>query len=65
MTHEPPHGLAAPQVPTKPYFSSEDWEKFQSEDKQAAAMVVGLMGAIFSIGLVLYSVILLITSSSP
>ena len=36
------------------YFPAAEWEAFQMEDRHAGAAVVGLMIAIFSIGLLLY-----------
>jgi hypothetical protein len=38
-------------------FTDADWKEFEKSDKGAGGAVVVLMGAIFSIGLVLYSVI--------
>jgi hypothetical protein len=60
MTHAHSSGLDAPQVSARPFFSEVDWEKFRADDRQAAAMVIGLMTAIFSIGLVLYVTIFFI-----
>lgn len=39
-------------------FSAAEWDKFQADDRHAAVLVIGLMGAIFTIGLVLYSFVL-------
>jgi hypothetical protein len=38
-------------------FTPEEWEQFRNSDKGAAKSVVVLMGSIFSIGLVLYSIV--------
>jgi hypothetical protein len=60
MTHAHSSGLDAPQVSVRPHFSAVDWEKFRDADRQAAAMVIGLMISIFSIGLILYMTIFFI-----
>jgi hypothetical protein len=41
------------------YFSEAEWEQLQADDRHGAAVVLGLMTAIFSIGLVLYTVVLI------
>jgi hypothetical protein len=52
MSHTAPdHGTHAPLFP--PATVAE----FQAADKHAGKMIAGLMGAIFSIGLVLYAVV--------
>jgi hypothetical protein len=37
------------------HFTPEEWEQYRQSDKSAARSVVLLMGAIFTIGLILYS----------
>jgi hypothetical protein len=43
-------------------FSDEEWQDLQSEDRHAGAAVVGLMGSIFTIGLLIYSTVALIVA---
>ena len=43
---------------TQPYFPAAEWEQLQADDRHGAAVVLGLMTAIFSIGLVLYLIVL-------
>jgi hypothetical protein len=40
------------------HFSEAEWEQLQADDRHGAAVVIGLMTAIFAIGLVLYSIVL-------
>jgi hypothetical protein len=40
-------------------FSEAEWEQLQADDRHGAAVVIGLMTTIFSIGLILYTVVLL------
>jgi hypothetical protein len=47
-------------VAGQPHFSDAEWASFQADDKKAATAVVGLMGAIFSVGLVLYFIVFLL-----
>jgi hypothetical protein len=47
------HGMHAGQ----PYFPAAEWESLQAADRQAAAHIIGLMGGIFSIGLLLYATV--------
>jgi hypothetical protein len=44
-------------------FTAEDWLLFRSTDWTAGAYIVGLMAGIFTIGLVLYLIVLLSTLS--
>jgi hypothetical protein len=44
-------------------FSDADWQEFHKSDINAGAAVIVLMTAIFSIGLVLYSVIAIVVAS--
>jgi hypothetical protein len=37
-----------------PYFAEADWARLQEDDKRAGIAIVGLMAAIFTIGLFLY-----------
>jgi hypothetical protein len=54
-SHAPAHGTpAAPVLP----FSPEEWQTFRTWDKTAGAYIVGLMAGIFTVGLVLYLIVL-------
>ena len=41
-------------APAKNPFTPAEWEKFEADDRHAAALIIGLMAVIFTIGLVLY-----------
>lgn len=56
--HEPPHDM--PTVVHSPYFSDKQWEALETSDKSAGRAVIGLMTAIFLIGVCLYSIIAVI-----
>ena len=43
-------------------FSDDEWQHLQAEDRHAARVVVGLMGCIFTTGLVIYCTVALIVS---
>jgi len=40
------------------HFPPDEWEQLQADDRHAGAAVIGLMTAIFGIGLILYTVVL-------
>jgi hypothetical protein len=42
---------------SQPYFPDAEWEQLQADDRHGAAVVLGLMTSIFSIGLVLYLIV--------
>jgi hypothetical protein len=48
-----PHATAS-----QPYFPEAEWQQLQADDRHGAAVVLGLMTSIFTIGLILYSVVL-------
>ena len=48
-----PHGATSPL-----HFPPAEWEQLQADDRHAAVLVLGLMTCIFSIGLVLYLIVL-------
>ena len=50
-----PHHAPSPGLP----FSEADWKEFHQEDITAARAVVVLMTAIFSMGVVLYTIVML------
>jgi hypothetical protein len=41
------------------HFPPAEWDQLQADDRHAAVLVLGLMTTIFSIGLVLYTVVLI------
>jgi hypothetical protein len=54
--HEP--GASGQSLPStqagQPYFSAAEWQNLQANDRQAGGTIIVLMGAIFTIGLLLY-----------
>ncbi len=54
------HGAAHHASGRPSYFTEEEWADFQKSDRHAGGMVVGLMAAIFSVGLALYTTIALV-----
>jgi hypothetical protein len=66
--HGPAHGIQAghghghePHAPAP--FSDAEIARFQREDRYAGGAIVVLMASIFSIGVVLYTIVLLSTLS--
>jgi len=58
IQHAPAHGDPHGHGPAAPLpFTDADWENFYKNDIEAGKMIVLLMGGIFTIGLVLYSII--------
>jgi hypothetical protein len=53
------HGHAPTQMP----FSQVEWNEFRAQDAVAGKMVGGLMASIFSVGIVIYSIVLWSTLS--
>ncbi|HKI32148.1 MAG TPA: hypothetical protein VKA46_09795 [Gemmataceae bacterium] len=51
--------LGHPHAANALHFPSAEWEQLQADDRHAAVVVLGLMTGIFSIGLVLYTIVLL------
>lgn len=49
-----PHGPAASSLP----FSEAEWEQLQADDRHGGAVVIALMAGIFTIGLILYTIVL-------
>ena len=49
-----PHHAPSPGLP----FSEADWKEFHSEDIKAGRAVVVLMTAIFSMGVILYTIVM-------
>ena len=60
MSEPGPSGQSLPAThgghaaPGQPYFSAEEWERLQQNDRLAGSIICGLMGGIFTIGLILY-----------
>lgn len=57
--HGASQDVTIPGGPGKPplHFTPEEWDQFRKSDMGAAKSVVLLMGSIFCVGLVLYSVV--------
>jgi hypothetical protein len=60
---EPAHAPAATSAqagaaPPQPLFSPDDWQRFHAIDRTAAAYIAGLMAGIFTVGLILYLIVL-------
>jgi hypothetical protein len=55
---EPAAAGHAPAPPAGPLFPADEWQQFCTIDKVAAGYIVGLMAGIFSVGLVLYLIVL-------
>jgi hypothetical protein len=53
-----PHPHSTPALP----FTEADWQEFHQSDKGAGGAIVVLMGSIFSIGLVLYTIIAIVVA---
>lgn len=51
----------APPTPA-PYFNPDEYKVLNKEDTSAGAAIVGLMTAVFTVGVVLYTIIAVITS---
>jgi hypothetical protein len=53
------HDVSIPGGPDKPalHFTPEEWEQYRQSDRVAARSIVLLMGGIFTVGLVLYSIV--------
>ncbi len=65
MTHAHPteHGGHGTHTPTgQTLFPPAEWEAFQVEDRGSAAAIAGLMAGIFTIGLILYTVVALVVA---
>jgi hypothetical protein len=41
----------------QPYFPAAEWQSFRAADLQATRQIIGLMGGIFTIGLLLYATV--------
>jgi hypothetical protein len=55
------HGGATHHPSGRPsYFTEQEWADFQRSDRASGGMVVGLMAAIFTAGLLLYTTVALI-----
>ena len=57
MSHDP-HGSPS-SFDLEHVFSDQEWEAFKRDDRKAGAAVVSLMLAIFGVGVVLYSIVVI------
>ncbi len=48
-------------VEERPYFPAAQWDQFKNEDIAAGKGVIILISSIFTIGLILYSIVALVT----
>ncbi|HXG08460.1 MAG TPA: hypothetical protein VNK04_01595 [Gemmataceae bacterium] len=64
MTHAASPGHEHAPAAGQPYFSAVEWEALQADDRKAGMAVVGLMMAIFTIGLFLYLGVALVVMTS-
>ncbi len=58
MTAHASHGIDAAAA-----LSPADWDELHADDIVAAKVVVGLMMSIFSIGLILYTIVAVVVGS--
>ena len=58
-THEP----AAHSTEERPYFPAAEWDQFQNDDIQAGKGVIILISSIFTIGLILYTIVAIVTGT--
>jgi hypothetical protein len=65
MNHADPshHGTHATAPAGQTLFPDAEWQAFRLEDRASAAAIAGLMAGIFTIGLILYSVVALVVAS--
>ena len=61
--HSPQHAAHGHASAGQTLFPPAEWEAFRVEDRGSAAAIAGLMACIFTIGLVLYSVVAWIVAS--
>lgn len=64
MSHPDTHGHHA-ATGDRPYFPESMWQQFQIEDIAAGKAIILLISGIFSIGLILYSIVALAVSTGP
>jgi hypothetical protein len=57
------HASALHAADVRSWFSDQEWSEFQTEDKLAGGTVVCLMAGIFTIGLVLYSIVAIVVGA--
>ena len=58
MTHIPESNIPNPHAETEAWFTPAEWETFRTEDLRAGRFVIILMATIFSLGILIYSVVL-------
>lgn len=59
------HAHEPAQAVSGPHFSDSEWTAFQADDRGSAAVIIGLMTGIFSIGVCIYSIVALTVSATP
>ncbi len=62
MNEHTDHGHVAQATDPLPYFPAAEWDQFKQDDIQAGKSVIVLISAIFTIGLILYSIVAIATA---
>ncbi len=57
------HPEAHAQTDAPPYFPATQWEQFQADDIAAGRAIILLMSSIFTIGLLIYTIIAIQTGT--
>jgi hypothetical protein len=57
------HAAADHGIDIATAFSPQEWEALHKDDIMGGGMIVGLMTSIFTIGLVLYSIVAIIVAT--
>jgi hypothetical protein len=57
------HGSSAEHGAGQTFFPAAEWQQFQTDDRKAGTILILLMGGIFTTGLILYSIVLLLVWS--
>ena len=64
--HGPSHGDHGPaSTPPPTSFTNQEWTSFHHDDRVAAAAIVMLIGGIFTIGVILYTIVNWAVGSAP
>ena len=64
MSQPDGHGHDSHATDERPYFPAEEWEQFKRDDIATGKAIILLMTSIFSIGLVIYTIVALAAGSS-
>ena len=58
MANIPDSHIPNPHAETEDWFTPAEWETFRTEDLRAGRFVIILMASIFSLGILIYSIVL-------